>query len=418
MNAVVQADGGSADNTVAASPATATTPDVTAEVTEHPEGTIGTMMVVDKPGMLSVIQDRGRYGYQRLGVPVNGVMDEWSHRVANILVGNDEWAATLEITLLGPSIHFDTDVLLAVSGAEIGLTIDGVAAPLNRALIVRKQANVVFGKCHRGARAYLAVRGGFNVTPVLESRSTFVRGGFGGMEGRALLKGDHVAIGEADIGYPYLHAKLLRSDRADGTAAGAGATASASASASMPASFSSSPSSSGTPSAISFLGGPVLPIESHDAMLTALRFIPGPQWHDFTEEAQRHFVESDYRIHARSDRMGYRLEGPVLSLRAPLEMISEATNFGTVQIPPDGQPIVLMADRQGAGGYPKMAYVITADLPALAQAMPGELLGFEPVDIDAAEAAYLEREDALARLQHAARLTLHDVAPASDRTQG
>jgi len=369
--AVVHSEEGAVESTIAAG--------TTAAALATPN--VSTMMVVDKPGMLSVIQDRGRYGYQRLGVPVNGVMDEWSHRVANILVGNDEWAATLEITLLGPSVRFDADVLIAVSGAEIRLTIDGVTAPLNRALIVRKHANVVFGKCHRGARAYLAVRGGFNVAPVLESRSTFVRGGFGGMEGRALVKEDRVAIGEADIGYPYLHASLLRGDSGN----------------------------NGGAEAVPFVCGPALPIESHDAMLTALRFIPGPQWQDFTEEAQGHFVESDYRIHARSDRMGYRLEGPVLNLRAPLEMISEATNFGTVQIPPDGQPIILMADRQGAGGYPKIAYVITADLPALAQAMPGDLLGFEPVDIDTAEQAYLEREDALARLQHAARLTLHDV---------
>jgi biotin-dependent carboxylase-like uncharacterized protein len=365
MSAIVDSEEGSVESTIAA--------DDIAPPLATPNAS--TMMLVDKPGMLSVIQDRGRYGYQRLGVPVNGVMDEWSHRVANILVGNDEWAASLEITLLGPSIRFNADVLIAVSGAEIGLTIDGVAAPLNRALIVRKHANVVFGKCARGARAYLAVRGGFDVAPVLESRSTFVRGGFGGMEGRALVKEDRVAIGEADIGYPYLHASLLRDDGGNAAAASAA----------------TSPS---------FVCGPALPIESHDAMLTALRFIPGPQWSNFTEEAQNHFVASDYRIHARSDRMGYRLEGPMLSLSAPLEMISEA--------------IILMADRQGAGGYPKIAYVITADLPALAQAMPGELLGFEPVDIDTAEQAYLEQEDALARLQHAARLTLHDVAGTGD----
>ena len=333
-------------------------------------------MIVDKPGMLSVIQDRGRYGYQRLGVPVNGVMDEWSHRIANILVGNDVWAATLEITLLGPMVRFERDVLIAVTGADIVLTIEGTPAPLHRSLLVRGGAKVVFGKCRTGARAYLAVRGGFDVAPVLESRSTFVRGGFGGMDGHALQKDDRVAIGDANTGYPYLHAALLRGD----------------------------------PGGLAFVAGPEIPIEPNEAMLTALRFIPGPQWSDFTDEAQSHFTESDYRIHARSDRMGYRLEGPMLSLRAPLEMISEATNFGTVQIPPDGQPIVLMADRQGAGGYPKIAYVITADLPALAQAMPGESLGFEAVDIDTAEKAYLEQEDVLARLQHAVRLTLHDVA--------
>jgi biotin-dependent carboxylase-like uncharacterized protein len=338
----------------------------------HP-GAAACMMDVLKPGLLSTIQDRGRYGHQRLGVPVNGAMDEWSHRIANILVGNQEDAATLECTVSGPSVRFDADVLLAVTGAGVQVNIDGIAAPLARALVVRKGATLGIGKCLKGARAYLAVRGGFAVETVLNSHSTFIRGAFGGFEGRALRKDDRVAIGSADIGYPVLHATLLKSGA-------------------------------------SCVEGPKLPVDSNDAMLNALRFIPGPQWHRFTDAARIHFNEGSFRIDARSDRMGYRLSGPKLDLSAPLEMISEPVNFGTVQVPPDGQPIVLMADRQGAGGYPKIGYVISADLPALAQAMPGEEVGFEEISIDTAEQAYLDKEDALSALQLATRMTLRDAA--------
>lgn len=332
-------------------------------------------MHVAKPGMLSTVQDIGRYGYQRLGVPVNGVMDERSHRIANTLVGNGPDAATLETTLVGPAVWFDRDVLIALAGADMQASIDHVPAPRQRALLVRRGAMLRFGPCIRGARGYLAVRGGFAVEPVLDSRSTFLRGGFGGVAGRALQTGDRVALGIADSGYPVLHAALLHG-------------------------------------AAPFIAGPALAIAPPPALLSALRFTRGPQWDDFTRDARRHFTREFYRIHARSDRMGYRLEGPELHLRAALEMISEPVDFGTVQIPPDGQPIVLMADRQGAGGYPKIAYVISTDLPALAQALPGARVGFDEVDHAAAERLYLENEDALAALRSAVRMTLRDVAAA------
>ncbi|MGI4861751.1 MAG: biotin-dependent carboxyltransferase family protein [Janthinobacterium lividum] len=332
-------------------------------------------MHVAKPGLLSTVQDIGRYGYQRLGVPVNGVMDEWSHRIANTLVGNGPDAASLESTLVGPAVWFDRDVLIALTGADMQASIDYVPAPRQRALLVRRGAMLRFGSCVKGARGYLAVRGGFAVEPVLASRSTFVRGGFGGVEGRALQTGDRVALGSADIGYPILHAALQR-----GTAP--------------------------------FVAGPALDVAPHPALLSALRFTRGPQWPDFTRAAQRCFTRELYRIHARSDRMGYRLEGPALQLRAAREMISEPVDFGTVQIPPDGQPIVLMADRQGAGGYPKIAHVISTDLPALAQALPGARVGFDEVDHAAAERAYLDNEDALAALRTAVRMTLREVPAA------
>ncbi|MCY0387101.1 biotin-dependent carboxyltransferase family protein [Robbsia sp. Bb-Pol-6] len=333
-------------------------------------------MHVEKPGMLSTLQDRGRYGHQRLGVPVNGAMDEWSHRIANLLVGNDPDAATLESTLIGPKVRFDRDVLLALTGADMQACIDDVPVPRQRALLVRRGATLRMGACLKGARAYLAVRGGFAGDRVLDSRSTFLRGGFGGVAGRALQAGDRVALGAADSGYPILHAALLRG-------------------------------------AAPFVAGPALYVAPHPALLSALRFTRGPQWSHFTPAAQAHFTRDSYRIHARSDRMGYRFEGPELHLRAALEMISEPVDFGTVQIPPDGQPIVLMADRQGAGGYPKIAHVISSDLPALAQAVPGTRVGFDEVSHAEAERVHLEQEDALAALRAAVRMTLHALPAAT-----
>jgi ferredoxin len=156
------------------------------------------MMHVDKPGFFSLLQECGRYGVQRLGVPVNGAMDEWSHRVANLLVGNGKTAATLECTLQGPHLRFDHDTLIAITGADMEIAIDGVQAPRNRAVLVRRNTTLAFGKRTGGARAYLAVRGGFATEPVLGSRSTFVRGAFGGFEGRALRKGDQVPLHPTD----------------------------------------------------------------------------------------------------------------------------------------------------------------------------------------------------------------------------
>jgi antagonist of KipI len=320
------------------------------------------MMHVDRPGLFSVLQDRGRYGSQRLGVPVNGAMDEWSHRLANILVGNPESCATLECTLAGPSVTFDRDTLIAMAGAPMTVTVDGIAIPHERAVLVKRDAKVIAGRCPAGARAYLAVRGGFATEPVLGSRSTFVRGGFGGFEGRALRKGDRLPVHEADLGYAGLSALLLRSG--------------------MP-----------------FVNGPAWRAYSPAAPGGGLRFLRGPQWDAFTDEAHERFTAQVYRADSRSDRMGYRLQGPALELRRPLELVSEPVNFGTVQVPPDGQPIVLMADRQGAGGYPKIAYVISADLPALAQTLPGESVGFREVALDEAEHAWLDFERRLAALR-------------------
>ncbi|OZI30363.1 hypothetical protein CAL29_20215 [Bordetella genomosp. 10] len=335
------------------------------------------MIRVLKPGALTQLQDLGRYGYQRYGVPVNGVMDEWAHRVANILVGNDETVATLECTLAGPVLEFREERLIALCGADMRASLDGLPAPLNEPLLVRRGAVLAFGECRRGARLYLAVRGGFDVEPVMGSASTFARGGFGGFVGRALAKGDRLPLRAADPGYPRARRLLVQS---------------------------------GTP----FVSAALFDLPPRETP-EAVRAMRGPQWQAFTEDARAAFTSTPFTVDTQSDRMGYRLRGEVLKLEQPLEMISEATAFGTVQVPPDGNPIVLMADRQSAGGYPKIAYVATVDLPVLAQALPGAALRFAIVEMEEAQALYLAQAAELAALRERVRAAM---SPAADASHG
>lgn len=322
---------------------------------------------VIKPGALSTIQDLGRVGYQHLGVVVGGAMDPWSHRMANLLVGNDAEEATLEITLMGPSLRFDATTLIALCGADLAPRMGETALPMGRPVLVRGGSQIDFGRRRTGARAYLAVRGGYQVAPVLHSKSTYVRGAFGGYDGRALRKGDEIATvagaGQSDDRWPRL-ARALHN------------------------------------SAAPFAAHPAALVAPHaDSALQIVRVTAGRQWDAFTGQAQEQLVGGDFRVGVQSDRMGYRLEGQTLALRSPLEMISEAVCFGTVQVPPDGDAIILMADRQTTGGYPKIASVISVDLPLLAQMMPHQALGFTMVTADEAQQLYLTREQAAQRIR-------------------
>lgn len=306
----------------------------------------GAAIAVLKPGALSTFQDLGRVGYQQLGVPANGVMDERAHRLANALVGNAQDTATLEITLMGPTLRFDAATAVAVCGADLDASIDGTPLPTAQACVVPAGATLSFGKRKSGLRAYLAVAGGFALDPVMNSHSTFVRGGYGGMQGKPLRKADVIG---------------LRAPRA-----------------ALPEALPQARFAAG------IVAAPEAP----------LRVVRGREWDAFSADAQAAFTSTAFRIGAQSDRMGYRLEGPALALSSPREMWSEAVAFGTIQVPPDGQPIVLMADRQTTGGYPKIAHVCAVDLPRLAQRMPGESVRFTVVG--------LEEAQRLAQLQDAA----------------
>ena len=311
---------------------------------------------VVKPGALSTLQDFGRFGYQRYGVIVDGAMDEWAHRVANLLVGNRETEATLEITLIGPSLAFDEPAVVAICGADLSPRIGDRDVPMDRPVRLSAGSVLEFGRRRAGCRAYLAVKGGYAVAPVMGSKSTYLRGGFGGFEGRALRKGDMIAIGEA-------------ADHSPGNAIEADDT---------PFIAPASPSIART--------------RSTGAEIQSVRVVQGPQWPLFADDAQRAFTTAAFVLTPSSDRMGYRLEGAKLVTREPIEMISEGVSFGTIQVPPDGNPIILMADCQTTGGYPKIAQAVSVDLPLLAQMMPGQKMRFELIPLDVAQHLYLERE--------------------------
>jgi len=318
-----------------------------------------------KPGLLTTVHDLGRFGYQQDGIIVNGAMDALALRVANLLVGNDENAAGLEITLRGPKIRFEVGHLIALTGAHLAPTLHGQPVAQNRAVWVPAGTELAFGPAGAGCRAYLAVAGGVAVPPVLGSRSTYLRAGFGGHEGRALRAGDVLPVGEASaVGERLL--QRLQKPKAAWAAA-------------------------------SFTPGPALcPRPQFRPVLRAVR---GPEYGQFSAESQHAFWEEPFIITPAADRMGYRLQGPPLARLEVTEPLSSAVTFGTVQVPAGGQPIVLGADHQTTGGYPRLAQVISVDWPALAQAAPGQALRFREVSVREAQALYAAREMAVADLR-------------------
>jgi antagonist of KipI len=294
-----------------------------------------------RPGLLTTVQDCGRWGFQSRGVPVSGAMDGYSHRVANMLVGNDEDAATLEVTLVGPQIEFDFPASFAVSGAEFRLSLEETAVPMHTRVEARPGSCLRFGERMAGARAYLAVSGGIDVPRVLNSRSTHLVSALGGYQGRALRAGDLVAIGDKKSpGAPF------RRDMGVDPQA------------------------------------PLMPSAG-----ATLRVIAGPD--------AGQLVGTRYTVSTRSDRMGYRLEGPALSTGMRSETISSAVPTGAIQVPPGGQPILLMADHATVGGYPIAATVIAADLPVAGQLAPGDWIEFAACSFEAADSALRDRSRAL-----------------------
>jgi antagonist of KipI len=328
-----------------------------------------------RAGILSSLQDLGRWGSQRTGVPVGGAMDEYSHRLANLLVGNEEGEATIEMTLVGPGFAVTQDTLFAVCGADFEARANGELLPKARPIWIQAGSTLDFGPCRKGCRAYLAVAGGFDVAPVLGSRSTYIRGGFGGWRGRALQRGDllPLRIPPRSI-YPSLRRKLT-----------------------------------GSSARMSYPGWSATEqLEAEGAMMQRVRFMRGRHWLHFRDEARARFMTAEYRVATNSDRQGYRLRGAVLDLAQPLEIISGAMTFGTIQVPPDGEPIVLMANHQTTGGYPRLGEVISADLPVLAQLPPGASGRMEAVELVQAHAARMARERDMALIREAIALHAED----------
>lgn len=322
-----------------------------------------------KPGMLSSFQDEGRVGHQPLGVSVVGAMDQRAHRLANTLVGNTEDVASLEITLTGPTLQFTQACCIVLCGADLSPRLNGKPIAMNRPLVLRAQDELHFGARQHGTRAYLAVHGGFDLPGVLGSQSTYLRSRFGGWHGRALKRDDEIRL-----------RRPLKEVGQDGGTLKTLAKA---------------------------LWGISLYLPSiiADSTRARIRLIKSQQWEEFTPASREALLNASFRISPDSERMGYRLQGPDILMNQPRQMISEATTFGTIQVPAGGQPIVLMADRQTTGGYPKIAYVATVDLPLLAQMGPGDKVQFELLTLEAAQTLDTARTRAFIGLAQ----TLHPV---------
>jgi biotin-dependent carboxylase-like uncharacterized protein len=303
-------------------------------------------VIIESAGLLTTVQDRGRYGYQRYGMPVSGAMDTFSLGLANMLVGNDPGAACLEATVHGPEIHFTGETVIAVTGADMDMTVNGKRAALNAAVNVRKGDRLAFRGLRYGCRSYIAFAGGIDVSPVMGSRSTYLRAATGGHEGRALRAGDELPLGVACIN------GMIRE-----------------------------------------IPEGLIPEYRH---AQTIRITTGPEAHFFNISGLRNFLTTEYSVTAQSDRMGYRLSGEPVSRREGRgDIISAGISQGTIQVPGDGQPIILMADRQTSGGYARIACVTSVDLTLVAQLIPGDTLRFKEISLEKAQELYKERQKLL-----------------------
>lgn len=320
------------------------------------------MIEILQPGMLASVQDLGRPGHRSLGIHPGGALNALALSSANLLVGNPVDAAGLEITMGLCEIRFHADTRIALGGDDIGATLDGRAIAACWSIPVRAGSTLRLSPTHDGAgqaarhsmRTYLAVAGGIDVPLLLGSRSTDLKAGFGGHEGRALKRGDKLAIGDAQAAARAVHGPAfgMRSPRWSG------------------------------------LG---LRADEHSQHVT-LRVLPGPEFEQFTKVSREALWSATWRVTPNSNRMGYRLEGPELARKAGRDMLSHGVVPGVIQVPPSGQPIILMGDAQTTGGYPKIGVVIGADLWKLAQAPLNATLRLEACALDEALAAAEEQQ--------------------------
>jgi len=316
---------------------------------------------VIKPGMLSTFQDGGRWGYQSLGVSVCGAMDLVSHHLANLIVGNSTDMATLEITLMGPTLVFNQACCVCLTGADMQAKLNDKPVARFRPIVVKAGETLIMPLAKEGTRAYLAVHGGFALPLVMGSQSTYLRSGFGGLDGRALQAGDKVDFNSTLDNAPEKLNKLSNT---------------------LWDTRIYLPSSLG----------------AWSLRKSTVRWVKSTTWPEFTRASQQAVLQTPWRVGNDADRMGFRLDGPKLALIEARERLSEPTTFGTIQVPASGQPIVLMADRQTSGGYAKLGCVASVDLPILAQKKPGDEIRFLPIDVEQAQALDAARQIAFGEL--------------------
>lgn len=289
---------------------------------------------VIRGGLLTTVQDGGRLGYQSQGFSVGGALDRRALRTGNLLLGNGPETAGLEVTLFGPELRFEGFGTIALTGGDFNATLAGEPVESYRALQVARDDVLRIEVARSGTRCYITFAGGLRIPEVMGSRSTSLRCGIGGYEGRPLRPGDVLETGRAGW-LPWVDKRRI-------------------------------------------------PVPD-DGGGNVIRVIPGPQEFLFTPEGIKTFYHSAYRIGEKSDRMGYRLEGPPIAMKGSADILSDGTAEGAIQISSSGQPIVLLADRQTTGGYGKIAAVISVDIPRLVQRSAGREVRFQAVSVEEAQ---------------------------------
>ena len=309
-------------------------------------------IIVQNPGLLTSVQDGGRIGYQQFGVSVSGVMDPRAMKIANILVGNEENEAVLECTMLGPQLRFDADNVVAITGGDLGPTLDHQPVENYAAFIVRAGQTLRFTALRSGCRAYIAFAGGLDVPLVMGSRSTYMKAGIGGVGGRKLQKDDVIGFRAPN------------------------------------------------PDVCNLAQRRVAPEVAPQREFT-VRVLLGPQDDLFTDDGIRTFLSRTYTVTNEFDRMGCRMDGPIIEHKNGGDIISDGIAFGAIQVPGGGKPIIMLADRQTTGGYTKIANVITVDYPIIGQLKGGDTVRFVETSIEAAQEELLAERAALTVLKTA-----------------
>jgi antagonist of KipI len=322
-----------------------------------------------KAGVLDTIQDQGRHGYGSWGINPGGAMDRYASQISNILIGNESHQAVVEIHFPGPQILFEQNALISVSGADFTPLLNDQPIPLWQPVVVRRNTILQFSQWKQGARCYLAVHGGLEVNKWLNSYSTNIKAGVGGFKGRRLEKGDELKFGDSKI---YFSAFLKEGKD------------------------------------LQPLGWQADVKRMYDQP-NEIFFVPGHEWNELDDRSKNVLQLENFAIHSLSDRMGYHLTGSSLSMIERKELLTSGVSFGTIQLLPNGQLIVLMADHQTTGGYPRIGHIISAHLPKLAQHRAGDEIRFTMTDINTAEQLHFDQGRDICILTRACNCNLNKM---------